>query len=940
MFTKFLKSSLVTSSIIACSSVFATTASPQSIQQLVAFEPNTALYGWGFLGNHANARAQLLFPLLKNSQSLFYAAFEGKIANSANGWTLAAGPGYRQIVNDKIFGGYLQINANRSPGNYTFTTLNPGLECFTNNWDMRLNGYIALQNKNWLAKTDWADKFGITKYINYTIQPHTKYNHYIELFEEPGSGVDAEVGRIIPNIPKLKAFVGGYAFKTKDFGSITGGTARLTYQLNNHTALEARESYDNDRHNMAVIGIRVSLGGFNEHEKQQLGIAGRITDPIEHYFATNAAGYSVPIKNQYVDDGNSYLQQDHIWFFNHPEVTYKQTAQASLITETGEDGTYFHPYSTITPEIINQISSDPNGGEYANLYFLGPGSYNLNNFTSFKLAVPNSYNIYGYTDNFLRYADGSDRPKINGFLLLNGGNNQLESFILYSPSEAPSDDAISIAGENENHLKNININNIDIGTPEFYGLYPKGIFILNADDVTITNSAIYSANLYSLATIKSSVTLDNNYFNAAFTETEGFGLMALSSTINLLNNNFIQSIKTTNSTATAILLNGQSTLNIIGSNNTISAISENSAINSTSCGITADNSVINIFGNNNSINASIYNTQKANSLTATGITLSNQSNLNIFGNSNSIVAVSYDPVEYGLADTILNYSYGILSADSNILIKGDHNTIAAAAYTNQYSPPALLAANIITTQFTNASGMKLVNTILNIEGSFNTIAAAPYHPITGSGQEIGYVDSVGINAENSNILISGNSNNILSQSLGNELNQSSPPKRGSILLNNTNLFISGDSNLIQALGGNALGTFGIYSLYTGSAPVQNYFVKILGSNNTINVDANIYGSNQTLYGIYTGSYVDLNINNAAFNVGVNSLATNAFSIYAFDPSYSFYQVNDSTFNTKGTALDWAIYTSSGFSLTDYRKLAEQSGSIFETGHSVNTVIPI
>lgn len=628
---------------------------------------------WGLTGQQTAGEFQILSPLYLTQNFVFFGGAEGKLS-SDNGWLAGIGGGARKIIQAQIYGGYLLADFNRTPNNNKFWVVNPGIESFGKNWEWRVNGYIPLKNKLWLDKQDLAENFGSNQDIDFISRPHAQYDHILKLAEEPGTGLDAEIGHAIPLISDMKLFVGGYYFDTKDFSKITGGEGRISYQVNRYTTLELRDSYDNAKHNKFLCAIRLTLGGLRENTSNmsRVDIHERLLDPIEHNFATAAAGNSVPLKQQYLDTKQTALVKDHLWFFDA-----KQSASNNQISG---DGTYLHPYTGISADIVNQIKNNPlDGGAYANFYFNGNNRYTLKEFVNQRLALPINYNIYGKIANYLTAASGNSRPIFIGGLNLEGNSN-IDSIML--KNDGIQDSGILVS--NNNRAPNILLHNILVGEDNAFASYRIGVAAQSTTKLTIDNSIIYS---YS-----------NNVNHPAY------GIQIDGGTITMLTNNIISSFvelkndsSKPNATkiATGIGLKADAaTINIRGNNNAISGnvnfenfnITSNEMLLNAGIGISGENAKILIFGHNNQFIGAMLNNKITISGTAktawsggSGI-LGNGASIAIYGHNNQFIGsmLNNKIIMSGAAETALLGGNGILGNGANILIYGHSNQFIGA----------------------------------------------------------------------------------------------------------------------------------------------------------------------------------------------------------------------------------------------------------------------
>lgn len=251
---------------------------------------------WGYIGKHFVAKGQGMWPFGGDGlESIFYGMAD--IAGGENkklGYSLGIGAGYRKIFDGcYILGGYIIPDLNRSPYAHNFWTLNPGFEALTEVWDFRVNGYLHFGGNSWNGEDVYPLNGNLLRQGEVVFSTR----------EEAGTGIDGEVGRRIPikHLEGLKIFFGGYYFGMDKTKSLSGITGRIFLPLSAHTAFEIRDSYDSVRRNICQFGLRINLGGFDNNEKDSLGVITRLTDPVEHNFANFASGNTVPMNAEYIE---------------------------------------------------------------------------------------------------------------------------------------------------------------------------------------------------------------------------------------------------------------------------------------------------------------------------------------------------------------------------------------------------------------------------------------------------------------------------------------------------------------------------------------------------------------------------------------------------------------------------------------------------------------
>jgi len=600
---------------------------------------------WGLDGNQLIGTGQGLIPLTGvNANNLFYGVVEAAGSfKKSNGYAAGIAAGYRNVINSTyIFGGYLFADYNRSPSGHYFWVANPGIEALGNIWDFRANGYFPTTCKHWIGGETLAEDVGITKFEK--AFGHNRYDHFVQWYEEVGPGLDAEVGRKIPltKTLSLRTFVGGYHYFMDKTDQITGVEGRIVFPVNKHVALEARDSYDNVRKNVFMGGIRVTFGGYDNEEKDKLGITGRLTDPIEHNFGNIASANSVAVGKAYIDEGFEYHIPGSFWYFDN------------AYNNSSGDGTFEHPFNAIDLRAFQQIINSGVESSNIKLYVdTGTSPYDLSGLPNNRLPLFYGYSIYGRTSNFTLRASDSLRPILNGGIIAFGANNINDIELFSQNNNFDAQGALFIDGAKASHVVNVNINDVNIKVSENKTM-AYGIGGLNSQ-VTINNSQI-SAN--SIGQSDQSV---------------GIGL-ADNSFLYVGNDNYINACINTSGPGEkhAAGIFGIAPVIVYGSNNQIIA----NAIGSESraIGIITFGNPIIISGDNNYIaaNGAGYDSRAGGIINVGGTTIISGNNNQIIGNAAGLEGKALAIGDISFFDSDSNY---IPNANSQIIISGNNNQI-------------------------------------------------------------------------------------------------------------------------------------------------------------------------------------------------------------------------------------------------------------------------
>ena len=207
--------------------------------------------------------AGLFLPLLEDRRQLLFADIRGRVFDdsSAEGnWGLA----YRQIrPSGWIVGGYAFYDLRESVFNNTWHQGTFGGELMNENWDFRMNGYLAEGGAKATGSPSASLSGGTIMVFN--------------SLERAYSGFDGEIGRLLWNSHgrydvELRGYAGGFHFacNSTGFPNVSGPRARLEmrlYDLNllgadSRLTLGYQYQYDNvrDSEHTGLVTLRVPFG--------------------------------------------------------------------------------------------------------------------------------------------------------------------------------------------------------------------------------------------------------------------------------------------------------------------------------------------------------------------------------------------------------------------------------------------------------------------------------------------------------------------------------------------------------------------------------------------------------------------------------------------------------------------------------------------------------
>lgn len=486
-----------------------------------------ALAPQGFLYGDA------MVPVIGNTEGFAFIDGTGK-GGTDHGWLGALGGGLREIWRGAIFGGYLFGEYDRTAlGNNTWT-LNPGLEMLSPHWDVRINGYFPLENREYVNNVYFGSQLGVSCPV---FKGRQQFDQVYNDINEIAPGLDAQVGYIIPNLRRTRVFGGGYYYFFNQAPEIRGLVTGVELPLNQTLSLMFRDSYDNVNKNTAVFTLRVYFGGINKVDEND--VHERLLAPMERHIGVLYTGSGIPTEQVIYDTGELKLMRDNIWFFQSGGSNFSPTAC------TYENPCNSGQFNQNNINAVNSIASNAS-------FYLANG---VNYFTG-PLTLNPGQSIYGRTADFCQVAPGS--PVIYGSLMLSGYNN-LQGFRLINQPD--NTQTVSFATTNNqvvgiaaNNAPGLTIDHVTVGSGGFIdvtenadaGNFRTGVLVANSV-LTITNSTVNaadtgrpSANAVGIFTYKTDLKSQNTKVNVlahsgggTFTENAlGFYLGASKATIN------------------------------------------------------------------------------------------------------------------------------------------------------------------------------------------------------------------------------------------------------------------------------------------------------------------------------------------------------------------------------------------------------------------------
>lgn len=672
---------IIVSSLACLASLDALAVPAKATIKLDAFNLNPHVYLWGETGSYTAGKGQLLLPIYGDQSKAFFAIAEGNAVHDRS-WLAGVGLGYRLVQDERIYGGYLIADYNVSRDSNNFKILSPGLEVLGKVWDLHLNGYIPLSSskKEFVQEGFYKDLTGKADYI--VARDWSEFDAWARKnnVEAAARGFDFKVGRVIPYLEKGKIYVGGYHFWTSEIGNINGVSAKLSYTLNKYAALELTDTYDNYNHNRAMLGIKVTLGGYSASEKREFGISSRLLDSIEHGYGSTV----VPIKRQV-----------NIGIINREQLRYDNVWHVDPNAAPGGDGSAQRPYKEFNKQTFSQIYNRRGIGTITKcpmLYF-APGTYSFADFSStagssrggrdslsYAFVLPQGWGMYGKTNGFTIDAVNDQRALFIGTLALigdaelGGGDNVISSIRFEAQRGVPN----TLPGLYLQYVGNVLLSNVKVGNESI---------------------AVDTGNYYS------GVSMYGSQINLYGVDIYGFA---------------------NNGTSYGIYADG-SEINILGGKNNISATSniDTPEVVGIASAISVNKSTVNFNGGCNKLNSTAY-------INITGAGAKNKLSDGLFSNIginaysstinfndgiNDIFAITKNnSSDYAGIGVVTN---GIAAFfDSAINFNGEINTVKAESYNNSSSPSS--------EEVKNVSAVSLWQSTLNLMSGVNYLSALGY----------------------------------------------------------------------------------------------------------------------------------------------------------------------------------------------------------------------
>lgn len=671
---------------------------------ILPFVPRMTLDG--LIGSDGLAGGDAMVPVYGDERGIFFLDIAGKTAFD-NPSLASLGGGLRKVWSeDQILGAYVFADRSVSDQSNAFWFVSPGIESMGRVWDFRANGYIPTGSTRVSSGSGFADEFGNYNYVSFN--QHNQFDVLVNNFEEVGWGVDGEIGRRIPGLPAMRAYLGGYHFNLENADDINGVSARLEYPITRLFTFSLRNSYDNNQNETIEAQFSLTLGGVNDTPQDpNQPIEQRLLDPISRNLATLGQANGEPIVNEQEVVSGSIIENSNIWFFD--ANSHQGFVNANSCTAENPCSSPSFNQSTI--DSINAVSTgNP-------LFYFRAGSYSA--LTNGSPDVLTNDSLYSRNYNYTAPQRGAI---FSGGFVING-QSTLDSITLFNSSEFVQPVGLMINPGAKVTLNNSVVGAVNNNTKQAY----TTAIHLSDSNLTVTNhSEIYAYSNNTTPAIGiatqdstgSTINLSNQCLVTA-------SVLGLTSTDNYAAMGIAATSTAGNSTAKINIANG-CVIKAIGSGTfgtfNIAGISE-----------TENNNQLNISGN--SLVSATTSVTYGPTISVTGVQMA--------GATNNLQVSSSEVDANANISTGTPYLQTSLSA-TGIHVAGHNNTVALtnsqvnAAVNTTYAQQVVAQGIAVDDQGAGSTTVSVDDSQLQVNATVNNLISltAPVYAVTTQGIDI------------------------------------------------------------------------------------------------------------------------------------------------------------------------------------------------------------
>jgi hypothetical protein len=422
----------------------------------------------GLYGNVSSGSTDALIPVMAQDDHLFFISPQG-LYHSSSEYSASLGGGYRRLYDQwGILSAYTFADYNHSAKGNDFWFISPGVQRLGDTLDFSANFYLPVSRQRINTGQTFADEVGINDFVSFS--GHDQIDQIVDTFESVGIGADTEVGVRLPFLKNnTKLYVGGYYFAPQDNDSILGGSTRVNVPVNRYLSITASEAYDNVQHNVAKIGLTLSLGGRDSGFDDAGDLRQRLLDPVQRRLAAIAgsAHTTEPITTGEEPTGEYEVELSNIWFFSPDGVNFNSNCTADA------------PCALTQNSVDSLNATSPQANLYAE-----SGQYTQLSAQN-NLTLYNGQSLFGRDTGFTAAATNSELPQLIGGLTLTGDNN-------INHLELLNDGAHSVGVLLNDGAQQVVLNQVTIGSNDNASgtAYRIGVQLGNDNSVLIENSVI------------------------------------------------------------------------------------------------------------------------------------------------------------------------------------------------------------------------------------------------------------------------------------------------------------------------------------------------------------------------------------------------------------------------------------------------------------------
>jgi parallel beta-helix repeat protein len=305
--------------------------SPIEIKPSTKEEPRFSKNIWrphvditGKLGNDKSlGELELFIPVAQQRDRLFFLDMRFQLDD--NDETEGNfGLGFRKIIdNIWILGGYAFYDLRESFYDNDFQQITLGVEALTEEYDARINAYLA-DDKNYLIASQESVDQIVFSGFNLV---HQSGGPAFEIREKSMSGFDAELGWRLPwfDKPEVRSYIGGYHFSASGVEDISGPRGRLEVRLpdvfgwsGSLFELGGEIRHDNVRDTDYFISARgrIPFGSVTKAVQKPRGLSARMTERIQRdpdiVVANQEKNTSAPLQTEVLTMGGEALTITHV----------------------------------------------------------------------------------------------------------------------------------------------------------------------------------------------------------------------------------------------------------------------------------------------------------------------------------------------------------------------------------------------------------------------------------------------------------------------------------------------------------------------------------------------------------------------------------------------------------------------------------------------------